>query len=61
MRQEYGGERPYIEKTCEADLATAARRNVAIRCAWKQGEPIALIAQRHGLSRMQVYRIVRGM
>lgn len=60
IRREYGGERPYIAKTCEADMICAARRNNAIRRAWKDGEPVCLIAERHGLSRRNVYRIVRG-
>ncbi len=60
VRIEYGGERTYIAKTCEADMICAAQRNNAIRRAWKSGEPVCLIAERHGLSRRNIYRIVRG-
>lgn len=60
IRREYGGERPYIARTSEADLVASAKRNNAIRRAWKDGEPITILAQRHGLSRRMIYKIVRG-
>jgi hypothetical protein len=60
VRHEYGGERHYIAKTCEEDLAHAAQRNNAIRRSWKNNEPITLIAQRHGISRQRVWQIIRG-
>lgn len=60
IRREYGGERPYIAKTCEEDLANTAKRNNAIRRAWKSGEPVPVLMERHGLSRANIYRIVRG-
>ena len=60
VRREYGGERPYIARTSEADLAASVKRNNAIRRAWKDGEPIPILAQRHGLSRRMIYKIVRG-
>ena len=60
IRAENGGERHYLAKTLERELIETARRNVAIRQAWRANEPITVIASRHGLSRMMVYTIVRG-
>ena len=60
IRHEYGGERHYIAKTCEADLAHAAKRDNTIRESWKNNEPVALIAQRHGITRQRVWQIIRG-
>lgn len=60
VRHEYGGERAYIAKTSESTVIESAQRNNAIRRAWKNGEPISLLSQRHGLSRRMIYKIVRG-
>lgn len=60
VRQVWGGERAYIAKTPEAEVIGSARRDLAIRRAWKDGEPVQIIAERHGIHRSRVYQIVRG-
>lgn len=60
VRHECGGERLYVAKTCEQTVMNAARRDVAIRKAWKDNEPIPIIAARHGLSRRMIYKIIYG-
>jgi len=60
VRRDWGGERAYISKTCERDLMDSCRRNAQIRQAWKTGESIQIIADRHGIHRSTVYRIISG-
>lgn len=60
VRLDCGGERVYVSKTLESAIVSIERRNLAIRMAWRAHEPPQLIADRHGISRSMVYKIVRG-
>lgn len=59
-REYGGGERHYLSRTTDEDIINNVRRNARIRQAWKMGESIQIIADRHGIHRSTVYRIISG-
>lgn len=60
MRKDWGGDRPYIPKSSDADMTVVTRRDVAVRRDYRSGESVSLIARRFGISRAMVYKIVSG-
>lgn len=55
-----GGRRHYLPKVSDEEIVDTLHRNQRIRAAWKNGEPQALIGERHGISQAMVSKIVRG-
>ena len=58
MRRDWAGERPFIGGR-EAD-ARQTERNMAIIRAWKDGESVAALAQKHKLTRQRIDQIIKG-
>lgn len=56
IRQHWGGDRPYVPKTCENYIV---ERNAAILRDWQNGERMVLMVRRYKLNRSQIWRIVR--
>ena len=59
MREEWGGDRPYIAKSGEAGGAWRTERDRSIIRDMEKGERPPLLARRYGISREQVWRIWR--
>lgn len=59
IRQDWGGDRPYIARLGEDARAAISARNAAILRDVRKGEAVALIARRYHISRKRVYQIIR--
>ena len=55
VRDRWGGDRPYIAKR---DEKRRSERNAAIRSDRQRGDAVTLLAQRYGLSRHTVWRVL---
>lgn len=60
VRQDWGGERPYIAKGSEDAARQMSARNRAIIRDWKNGERLCFIARKYGISRQRVKQIIEG-
>lgn len=60
IRQDWGGERPYIAKQGESARADMDQRNARIREQHRRGERVPLLARRWGITERRVRRIVNG-
>lgn len=58
IRQDWGGDRPYIPKTGETSQTEMSRRNAAILRDWQAGERAPAIARKYGISRARVWQII---
>jgi Mor family transcriptional regulator len=59
VRREWAGERTYISCQYELKKQVSARNRAIIR-DYKNGERVALLARRYGLSRAMIYQIING-
>ncbi len=59
VRRDWRGERPYISLKNDVQLKTKERNRAIIR-EFKNGESIALLARRYGISRQRVHAIIKG-
>lgn len=55
VRDRWGGDRPYIARR---DEKRRSERNAAIRSDHQRGDAVTLLAQRYGLSRHTVWRVL---
>lgn len=60
MREDWGGDRPYIAKRGERAGAMMSARNRAIILDWRAGERQAFISRKYGISRQRVQQIIDG-
>lgn len=60
IRQDWGGERPYVAKRGEVAGACLSRRNRAIIRDHKAGERQACLARKYGLSKSAISKIIQG-
>lgn len=58
IRNDWGGERPYIAKIGENARTERLQRNIRIRDEARHGTPIPVIARRHGVSEKRVRQII---
>lgn len=59
IRQDWGGDRPYIARIGEDARAAISARNAAILRDFRKGESVMLIMRRYDVSRSRVYQILR--
>jgi Mor family transcriptional regulator len=59
IRTDWRGERPYISIKDDAETKIKERNRSIIR-EYKNGESVALLARRHGISRTRIYAIING-
>lgn len=59
VRHDWAGERPYISAKLEYQRKMSERNRQIIR-DYKNGESIAFIARRYGISRQRVHKIIMG-
>lgn len=58
VRQDWGGERPYIARLGESAKLIRGKRDQMIRDQFRRGEHVSLLARRWGLSERRVQQIV---
>lgn len=58
MRSDWGGDRPYVPKSSDADLSEITRRDISIRRDHRAGEGVTFLSRRYGLSRKRIYQII---
>jgi Mor family transcriptional regulator len=59
IRKDWRGERPYISVKNDAEIK-ARERNRSIIREYKNGESVALLVRRYGISRTRIYAIIKG-
>lgn len=59
VRRDWGGDRPYINKTATGDDDAISERNRAIKRDWKSGERVEFLSRRYHLSRRRIWQIVK--
>jgi Mor family transcriptional regulator len=59
IRKDWRGERPYISDKNDADNKIRERNRSIIR-EYKNGESVALLVRRYGISRQRIYAIING-
>ncbi len=59
IRQDWGGDRPYIAKLGEAGRRERTRREEAIRAEHQRGERVGYLSRKWGLSIRHIQRIVK--
>lgn len=59
IRQDWGGDRPYIAKAGESADVEMSKRNAAILRDYRNGERPTYLARKYGISRKRVHEIVR--
>ena len=59
IRQDRGGDRPYIAKAGESAATEMSKRNAAILRDHRAGERATYLARKYGISRKRVHEIVR--
>lgn len=60
IRNDWGGDRPYVPKMGEQAREFVSQRNALICAQYRAGERVALLARRHGLSKRRVEQIIRS-
>lgn len=60
VRQDWGGERPYIAKSGEDVRRQMSARNRAIIREFKNGERVPYLARKYGVSRQRIWTIIKG-
>lgn len=58
IRRDWGGDRPYIARSGESGKASLSQRNASIARDYHQGESIALLERRYGVSRRRIYQVL---
>lgn len=58
VRQDWGGERPYVAKVGESGREAQSQRDRAIRAQARRGDHVKLLARRHGLSEKRIRQIL---
>lgn len=61
IRQEFGGERPYIGKTRDHARAERSQRDERIRAEHNRGDHAELLARRHHLTVRRIRQIVESV
>lgn len=62
VRRDWGGDRPYINKTKtgKGEEHVLTERNRSIIRDWRAGERVEFIARRYRLSKRRVWQIIQG-
>lgn len=64
LRDEWGGDRPYIARNGLADRERVghllSERNRSIIREWKNGERICFLSRKYGVTKQRIWKIING-